>query len=208
MMIYGAFALLAFTLPINGIYSSKFTFSSPGQEFQPEVSNQLIASMTVGSRLLCAAQCNKYISCRTFDYDSSSRRCRVLEADLSTGSIISSASSSSVVAYVTLSMALYASIHDASCSACQENRYQICSVSTNTCQCPLNTFWYSAICALQLFQNATCAQVDACRVDLNLSCERDSNNTFTRCSPGTADATQILFSLVATARIFKRFSGF
>ena len=192
MVIYITFALLAFTLPVNGIYSSRFTFSSPGQEFQLKLSNQLISSVTVRSRLMCAAQCNEYISCRTLDYDSNSRRCRLFEADLTTGSSISSASSSLVVGYVTLSMPLYAPIHDEPCSACQENRYQICSVNTSTCQCPLNAFWNGTICSLQLFQNATCNQVDACRPDLNLSCAKGSNSTFTRCTPGTVDASQTL----------------
>jgi hypothetical protein len=184
MMLYVTFIVLAFILPANGIYSSIFTFSSLGQEFQPQFSNQMVSSTVVRSRLLCSAQCNEHIPCRTFDYDSSSGRCRLWEADLTTGSVIFSTSSSSSVGYVVLSVPLYVPIHDEPCSACQENRYQICSVNTSTCQCPPNTFWNDTICLLQLFQNATCTQIDACRADLNLICAKDSNNTFTRCSPG------------------------
>lgn len=191
MVTYITFAVFASIPPASGTYSSMFTLSSPGQEFQPESSNQLILSIIVQSRLLCATHCNEHVSCRTFDYDSSSQRCRLLEADLSTGSIILSVSSSSVVGYAILSMSLYVPIHDEPCSACQEDRYQICSMNTSTCQCPLNTFWNGTICSLQLFQNATCTQIDACRADLNLSCTIGSNNTFTRCSPGTIEASQI-----------------
>lgn len=171
-------------LPANSIYSSMFTFSPPGYEFQPDFNNQLMLSITVRSRLLCAAECNERVSCRTFDYDPMRRRCRLLEADLTTGSIIFSASPHSVVGYAVLSMSLYVPIHDESCSACQENRYQICSLNTSTCQCPPRTFWNGTICLLQLFPSATCTQIDACRMDLDLSCAKDVNNTFTRCSPG------------------------
>ncbi|CAF4233052.1 unnamed protein product [Rotaria sordida] len=91
------------------------------------------------------------------------------------------ASQTSIVGSVILSASLYASMYNQSCSACQENRYQTCSSTTNTCQCPGNSYWNGSMCPLQLFQNAACSQIDACRSDLNLSCIINSYGEFTQC---------------------------
>ncbi|CAM4840913.1 unnamed protein product [Rotaria magnacalcarata] len=40
------------------------------------------------------------------------------------------------------------------------------------------------MCPLQLFENATCSQIDACRSDLNLSCIINSYGEFTQCLIG------------------------
>ncbi|CAF3360520.1 unnamed protein product, partial [Rotaria socialis] len=119
-----------------------------------------------------------------FDYDSSSHRCRLFEADLANGAIIAVASQTSIVGSVILSASLYASMYNQSCSACQENRYQTCSLTTNTCQCPGNSYWNGSMCPLQLFANAACSQIDACRSDLNLSCIINSYGEFTQCLTG------------------------
>ncbi|CAF4953987.1 unnamed protein product, partial [Rotaria magnacalcarata] len=37
------------------------------------------------------------------------------------------------------------------------------------------------MCPLQLFENAACGQIDACRSDLNLSCIINSYGEFTQC---------------------------
>ncbi|CAF4158532.1 unnamed protein product, partial [Rotaria magnacalcarata] len=72
-------------------------------------------------------------------------------------------------------------MYNQSCSACRENRYQTCSSTTNTCQCPGNSYWNGSMCPLQLFENATCSQPDACRSDRNLSCIINSYDGFTQC---------------------------
>ncbi|CAF5226520.1 unnamed protein product, partial [Rotaria magnacalcarata] len=106
-------------------------------------------------------------------------------ADLTNGAIIATASQTSIVGSMILSASLYASMYNQSCSACQENRYQTCSSTTNTCQCPGNSYWNGSMCPLQLFENATCSQIDACRSDINLSCIMNSYGEFTQCSRGS-----------------------
>ncbi len=39
---------------------------------------------------MCAIACHQKWTCRTFDYDSNSRRCRLFEGNLNTGSIVTS----------------------------------------------------------------------------------------------------------------------
>ncbi|CAF5051409.1 unnamed protein product, partial [Rotaria sp. Silwood1] len=150
--------------PAHAIYSSTLSLSLQGHEFQPQYGVQLIFNETARSRLLCSAACSQNPSCRIFDYDSSSHRCRLFEADLTNGAIIETASQTSIV------------------GTCQENRYQTCSSTTNTCQCPGNSYWNGSMCPLKLFENTACSQIDACRSDLNLSCIMNSYGEFTQCS--------------------------
>ncbi|CAM4781377.1 unnamed protein product [Rotaria magnacalcarata] len=152
--------------PTHAIYASKLSLSLQGHEFQPQYGVQLIFNKTAQSRLLCSAACSQNPSCRTFDYDSSSHHCRLFEADLTNGTILAMAFQMSLV------------------GTCQENRYQTCSSITNTCQCPGNSYWNGSMCPLQLFENAACSQIDACRSDLNLSCIINSYGEFTQCLIG------------------------
>ncbi|CAF1976826.1 unnamed protein product [Rotaria magnacalcarata] len=169
------------TVATPAIYSSTLSLRLEGHEFQPQYDVQLIFNETAQSLILCSAACNQNPSCRVFDYDSSSHRCRLFEADLTNGAIIAVASQTSLVGSVILSASLYASIYNQSCSACQGNRYQTCSSTTNMCQCPGNSYWNGSMCPLQLFENATCSQIDACRSDLNLSCIINYYGEFTQC---------------------------
>jgi hypothetical protein len=171
--------------PAYSIYQSLFEFGWLGYEFQPQNPIQLIMQTTFRSRMLCSAACNQQSSCRTIDYDSISRRCRLFEGDLTTGSIALSTSDSSIVGFVVLSPSLLTQTHNQSWQACQENRYEICSTDTNTCQCRPHTYWNGSICSHQLFDNDSCSQIDACQADLNLTCAVDSCGQFTKCSPGT-----------------------
>ncbi|CAF3874554.1 unnamed protein product [Rotaria magnacalcarata] len=183
--------------PAHAIYSSTLSLSLQGHEFQSQYDVQLIFNKTAQSRLLCAAACNQNPSCRTFDYDSSSHRCRLFEADLTNGAIIATTSQTSIVGNVILSASLYASMYNQSCSACRENRYQTCSSTTNTCQCPGNSYWNGSMCPLQLFENATCSQPDACRSDCNLSCIINSYGGFTQCliKQALATSTETVYAL-------------
>ncbi|CAF4466082.1 unnamed protein product, partial [Rotaria magnacalcarata] len=182
MMIFFIFVVIAMRSPAHAIYSSTLSLSLQGHEFQPRYGVQLIFNETTKSRLLCSAACSQNPSCRIFDYDSSSHRCRLFEADLTNGAIIATASQTSIVGSTILSASLYASMYNQSCSACRENRYQTCSSNTNTCQCPGNSYWNGSMCPLQLFENAACSQIDACRSDFNLSCIINSYGEFTQCS--------------------------
>ena len=170
-------------LTIHSIYQSNIKFTSTGLEYQPINSVQLISTTIAQSKLRCSIACNHLSSCRILDYDSVSQRCRLFEGDLTTGSIISSASTTSVVGTVRIGSSLYSSIHDQSCQSCQEDRYEACSSNTTTCQCPLHTYWDGSICALQLFQNDVCSQPDMCRSDLNLNCGSYCDGYPPKCLP-------------------------
>ncbi|CAF3681929.1 unnamed protein product, partial [Rotaria socialis] len=187
--------------PAHAIYSSTLSLSLQGHEFQPQYGVQLIFNTTAQSLLLCAAACSQNPLCRTFDYDSSSHRCRLFEADLTNGAIIAMASQTSIVGSVILSASLYASMYNQSCSACQENRYQTCSSATNTCQCPGNSYWNASMCPLQLFANAACNQIDACRSDLNLSCIINPYGEFTQCLTGMPKPTTAAVVTTATVTV-------
>ncbi len=171
--------------PTHSLYQSFITLSSLGYEFQPQNPVQLLLETAFVSQLLCAAACNQQPSCHTFDYDSTSGRCRLFEGDLTTGLIASSASATSIVGMINLSSSLFVQTYNQSCQACQENRYEICSTTTNLCQCRSHTFWNGSVCLLQLFVNNSCSQIDACRADLNLTCVTDSYGQYNKCSTGT-----------------------
>ncbi|CAF1389917.1 unnamed protein product [Rotaria magnacalcarata] len=202
MMIFFIFAVIAMSSPVHAIYSSTLSLSLQGHEFQSQYDVQLIFNETAESLILCSTACNRNPSCRTFDYDSSSRRCRLFEADLTNGAIIAMASQTSIVGSVILSASLYASMYNQSCSACRENRYQTCSSTTNTCQCPGNSYWNGSMCPLQLFENATCSQIDACRSDLNLCCIINSSGEFTQCSIGINLFSIFVYEKLNTDEIF------
>jgi hypothetical protein len=173
--------LVGTILPINGIYQSVVVFSSMSFQYQPENAVQLISINTAQTKLRCSAACNQLSSCRIFDYDSVSQRCRLFEGDITTGSIIPSSSSTSVVGTVRIDSTLYSPIYNQSCQSCQQNRYEVCSANTTTCQCPPHSYWDGSVCALQLFQNDACSQLDMCRSDLNLTCGSNCNGYVPQC---------------------------
>jgi hypothetical protein len=117
-----------------------------------------------------------------------SKRCRLFEADTNTGSIIASSSSSSMVGSVRIDPSLYVETHGQPCALCQQKRYDVCSVNTSSCQCPANTYWNGVVCALQLFTNQSCSQVDACRSDLNLTCSANCYGESPQCQESTANS--------------------
>ena len=170
---------------ISSIYQSHMDMSSLGKEFQPRNLAQLILQTTTPSRFRCSAACNQRPSCRAFDYDSVSRRCRLFEGDLMTGSIVLSASATSSVGIVTVLASMFSTTHNQSCSTCQESRYETCSAVTSRCQCGPHTFWDGSQCSLQQFEGGSCSQVDECREDLNLTCAMDYSGILKNCSLGT-----------------------
>jgi hypothetical protein len=188
------FLLVVMALPINTMYQSTITLTSVGLEFQPRNNIQLILTKTIQTQILCSIACNELLSCRTLDYDLVSKRCRLFEGDSSKGSIISSSSSSSVVGIVSISSTLYSSAHNQSCQSCEQTRYEICSANTSTCQCPSHTYWNGLVCALQLSENDTCQQLDACRSDLNLTCTTDCYGDFSTCLSSVIDSKYTIFS--------------
>lgn len=188
---------------IDGLYQSTISISSTGFEYQPSDDVQLILSVTISTQKLCVQQCHFISSCRLFDYDSVSQRCRLFEGDLTTGSIVSSSSSSSIVGIENITSDLYSSIHNQSCSSCIHDRYQICSVDTNSCQCPPHTYWNGLICALKLFENQTCSGNDVCRDDLNLSCTMSCYGDYLTCQQ--TDSKIHLVNLSLEKKVFYMF---
>lgn len=180
--------------PINGVHQSTSRISSMGLEYRPKNSVQFISSNTIETRILCSAACNQLLSCRVFDYDSVSKRCRLFEGDSTTGSIISSSSSTSFVGTVSISSSLYSATHNQGCQTCEQTRYEVCVSNTSTCHCPTHTYWNGEICALQLFINDTCEQLDACRSDLNLTCSTDCAGNFVKCSNTVFNCKHRIFS--------------
>ncbi|CAF1215172.1 unnamed protein product [Adineta steineri] len=168
-------------------------FSSAGYEFQPRHTIQLILVTTARSRIICSATCNEQPACHTFDYDSASGRCRLFEADQTVGSIIVSTSLTSVVANVLISQSQFDHTYNQSCEACQEDRYQYCSINGSTCQCRPHTFWNGSVCLLQLFENDTCSQRDACRTDFNLICAIEYGQ-FSVCASGFTSLTSTMIT--------------
>ena len=167
---------------INSIYQSQMSLSPIGMEFEPQNNIQLISQQTIRSKLRCSVACNQLSSCRTFDYDSVSQRCRLFEGDSTTGSIGSSPSPTSIVGTVRISPPLYSSPHNQSCQSCQQTRYEVCSSNTSTCQCPMYSYWNGSLCALQLFENDTCSQWNSCRIDLNLTCPIPDCDGVSKCT--------------------------
>ncbi|CAF1246085.1 unnamed protein product [Rotaria magnacalcarata] len=107
-----------------------------------------------------------------------------------------------------LSTSLFTPLYNQSCGSCPENRYQLCSLSTNTCQCPAKTYSNGSMCALQLFQNMTCNQIDVCRIDLNLSYAIDSycatsttSNVITAVGSCNGSCTEVLSENLTTLHV-------
>ncbi|CAF0979687.1 unnamed protein product [Adineta steineri] len=176
--------ILCLFLPsLHATISRMHVISQPGSEFLPIDSSELLLSTMAPNRRRCAIACHNQWACRTFDYDSISQRCRLYEGDLTTGSIVTSSSASSIVMSIELSSNTCASTHNQPCEACIDSRYEQCL--NNICQCPPRTYWNGSECLLQLFQNQTCTQADACRKDFNLTCLPTYINTFTYCAVTT-----------------------
>lgn len=154
-----------------------------GWEFLPfDNSIPPILTTTATSKLIyCSSLCNQRSDCRTYDFDYNTKLCRLWDADTTTGSIIISAKLQSVVGSIRFPSNIYENIYNQSCQKCVQSRYFICDQITKTCQCPFKTYWNGSICTAQLFQNQICSTVNACRTDLNLTCEPQCDKTF-RCS--------------------------
>lgn len=144
-------------------------FSGSGYEFSPKDMVALfLESISVNSTGLCAEKCHSMPLCRTFDFDPISCRCRIFQGDSdSTGSIISSFSSQSVVGSIAFNPAQFISYRQ-SCSFCQGSRYLQCI--NKTCQCQSNTYFDGSICRSQKLLGGTCINTTDCRIDRNYSC--------------------------------------
>ena len=193
-MIFIVLLLLTMILPTHLLYQSIIKFTLSGFEYQPNNNYQLITTNTAQTEMRCSAACNQLSSCRVFDYDTLSKRCRLFEGDSTTGSIISSSSSTSMAGIVQISSNLYSSINNQTCQACQQNRYSTCSTNTSRCQCPDHSYWNGSICTLQRYENETCDQPNGCRSDFNLTCLTDCYGYFPKCLSSSVYSKNICYS--------------
>ena len=134
---------------------------------------QLISTQTAKTTIRCAALCNQLGKCFTVDYDLVSKRCRLYQGDLTTGSIISSSSTTSVVGFIFVLPTFYSSVYNKSCDLCTNARSATCPASTNRCDCPEYTYWNGTTCGIQLQENDLCQYSAMCRSDQNLECSYD-----------------------------------
>ncbi|CAF1363774.1 unnamed protein product [Adineta steineri] len=65
-------------------------------QFQPPIIEHYLDTVNAKSVIYCVAACNKHDLCRTCDYDSSTKQCRLFESLGSTGTLIPSIPTSSV----------------------------------------------------------------------------------------------------------------
>ncbi|UJR12669.1 hypothetical protein I4U23_016843 [Adineta vaga] len=176
-------AVLIFLIQLSTEDKSVFNISSLGRQFVP-FDNSLppLLTFTAKRMLYCSLECNKRIDCRTYDFDSDSKQCRLWDVDTTTGFVVASPSKPrSVVGTIRLSFNTYVHSHNQSCNKCFDSRYELCDTNSNTCQCPLKTFWNGSMCLVQLLRNQICSGMNVCRSDLNLSCQPSCDFTY-RCS--------------------------
>ncbi|CAF1256930.1 unnamed protein product [Adineta ricciae] len=153
---------------LQTIWQSQTNVSEVGLEYSALDNQTLLFQYSAKSLILCTAQCFATASCRIFDFNAQTRRCRLFEGDLSTsGSIIASTSMQSRVGSIQVSPAQFAA-RGAPCSSCQGNRYLVCINAT--CQCPPHTYFDDSICKSQKLLGAKCNMSYACRTDLNYTC--------------------------------------
>ncbi|CAF1018286.1 unnamed protein product [Adineta steineri] len=85
------------TLTTYAFVPDYFSITKPGNQFQPANIIELLAiNSNIRTLIRCAILCDRNIQCRTFDYDSISKQCRLFEGSIDTG-ILLSVSSASVV---------------------------------------------------------------------------------------------------------------
>ncbi|CAF4226550.1 unnamed protein product [Adineta steineri] len=164
-----------------------FSITKPGNQFQPANIIELLAiNPNIRTLIRCAILCDRNIQCRTFDYDSISKQCRLFEGSIDTG-ILLSVSSASVVGSIKIDESLY-DLYNASSDACVNNRFLVSDTLNNWCHCPIHTYWNGSICVNQRYDGEVCANDNWCRTDLNITCV-SSICTGNASSPLTSSST-------------------
>ncbi|CAF1100912.1 unnamed protein product [Adineta steineri] len=164
-----------------------FSITKPGNQFQPANIIELLAiNPNIRTLIRCAILCDRNIQCRTFDYDSISKQCRLFEGSIDTG-ILLSVSSASVVGSIKIDESLY-DLYNASSDACVNNRFLVSDTLNNWCHCPIHTYWNGSICVNQRYDGEVCASDNWCRTDLNITCV-SSICTGNASSPLTSSST-------------------
>ncbi|CAF1507059.1 unnamed protein product, partial [Adineta steineri] len=146
----------------------------------------LAINPNIRTLIRCAILCDRNIQCRTFDYDSISKQCRLFEGSIDTG-ILLSVSSASVVGSIKIDESLY-DLYNASSDACANNRFLVSDTLNDWCHCPIHTYWNESICVNQRYDGEVCANDNWCRTDLNITCV-SSICTGNASSPLTSSST-------------------
>ena len=170
-MYYLLLVLLLRAIHTQRVYDTYITLTSSGYEFQPEnVSIQLLSTLYVPSSTDCARLCALTVGCRTFDHDRANpSRCRLYEADQTSGQNIPS-TSLSIVGSVSITSQQFTSFNRAPCSTyCSVNPYLSCDAN-DTCQCAARTYWDGSVCRPQKLTGPSCSNDKECRSDLGLVC--------------------------------------
>ena len=128
----------------SAIFQSSFHLTAFGTAFQPRNQIELLGIFSsIPTLLKCSMQCNQNRQCRTFDYDQSTRICRLFEGEFTTGTLITNSTLSSsrvgAVNYDTAHVKQSYLSYNKTCGHCGRgaNRYPQCL--NNSCQCPRNT---------------------------------------------------------------------
>ena len=171
MLRYVLLASLLLTADARDLRGVRMTITPTGYEYQPnDASVQLLSTRFVSSTIRCARACASTFGCRTFDYDrSGSNRCRLYEADQTTGQTTVSASPS-IVGSVFLTSQQFTSFNRTPCSTyCSNDAYLSCSTN-NACQCAAHAYWDGSMCQPQKLTGAPCTIDNECRSDLGFVC--------------------------------------
>jgi hypothetical protein len=150
-------------------WQSVTNVSAAGLMFSP-VDEQALFLMEASARssMRCALLCHSTPTCRIFDFDDQSRRCRIFEGDIGTmGCLVSSISPQSRVGSLKYSAAYFAH-RGQPCSFCEHSRYLTCV--SGTCQCYPHSFFDGSLCQSQKLMGAACNTTAECRTDLNYTC--------------------------------------
>ena len=174
----------------SATFQSLIDLTPFGTAFQARHQIELLGTFSnMRSLAVCSMQCHQDRRCRTFDYDESSRICRLFEGEFSTGTVITNSTLSSsrigAIRYDTAHTVQSYSLHNKACNQCSAgtNRYLQCL--NNTCQCPTNTYWNGQRCLNQLFNGSNCSYIwSSCREDLNLTCSYRTNTCVHSGIPG------------------------
>lgn len=143
--------IIHFPLAGSFVVQSQFSqanieMKTSGFELQHQSISDLLAMFFgVRNTIVCATYCNQKSQCHHFDYDTSTKICRIFLD----GSIVVSSSTTSQVGSVRFTPNLYASYGQLCASNnCRANRYLICS-ALDTCQCTIYFFWNTSMCVGQ-----------------------------------------------------------
>jgi hypothetical protein len=182
----GTFWIIIFTIirlpsyQASNIFESTIRLTPLGRAFRARRSIELLNILVnVQSLTYCSMSCNQNPRCRTFDFDQSTRICRLFESELSTGTLLSNASlvSSRVgaVRYDTDRVIQTYKSLNRTCNESQLGYHRYLQCSSHRIECPSLTFWNGQKCTNQFYSGSQCNNSNDCRVDLNLMCSNQSH---------------------------------